>query len=121
MKSFGKALRAALTFERDYASLMDLENAETPEDFAEAIKRFLRRNYRGREKQEAEAAVQMAGGEKAETRHFSLPSESQLERLMSLIEDREDVRIVRNAIVSYGLARWERRQASEETLEEETE
>ncbi|MGC8793657.1 MAG: hypothetical protein ACP5U2_09740 [Bryobacteraceae bacterium] len=91
VQAFGKALRAALSFEEDYASLMDFENAETPEAFAEAIKRFLRRNYKSGVK----------------------PSASELERVMAMARTAQDVRLLRAAIVSYGLVRWDKKEDKE--------
>ncbi len=88
VKAFGKALRAALTFDEDYASLMDFENAETPEAFAEAVRRFLRRNHK--------SGVR--------------PSASDLEELMQLARDPKDVRVLRAAIISYGLTRWDKKE-----------
>jgi len=88
VQAFGKALRIALTFDQDYASLMDFENAETPEAFSEAVKKFLRRNYKSGSK----------------------PSASNLERLMALAKTGQDVRILRAAIISYGLARWDKKE-----------
>lgn len=90
VQAFGKALRAALTFEDDYASLMDFENAETPEAFAEAVKRFLRRNYKSALK----------------------PSASDLERLMTMARSPHEVRLLRAAIISYGLSRWDKKEES---------
>jgi len=87
VKAFGTALRAALSFGNDYASLMDFENAETPEAFAEAVKKFLRRNYQSGSK----------------------PSATDLERLMTMAATPQDVRVLRAAIISYGLARWDKK------------
>ena len=88
VQAFGKALRIALTFEQDYASLMDFENAETPEAFGDAVKKFLRRNYKSGSK----------------------PSAGELEQLMALAKTEQDVRILRAAVISYGLARWDRKE-----------
>ncbi len=88
VQAFGKALRAALTFDQDYASLMDFENAETPDAFGEAVKKFLRRNYK--------AGIK--------------PAAADVERLMSLAHSDGEVRILRSAIISYGLARWDRKE-----------
>lgn len=88
VQAFGKALRVALTFGQDYASLMDFENAESADAFSEAVKKFLRRNYRSRSKP--------AGGD--------------VERLMSLARTNQEVRILRAAIISYGLARWDKKE-----------
>jgi|SRR5881409_2455525 len=88
VQAFGKALRAALTFDQDYASLMDFENAETPEAFSDAVKKFLRRNYKSGTK----------------------PNAGDLERLMLLATTDASVRILRAAIISYGLARWDKKE-----------
>ncbi len=90
VQAFGRALRGALTFDQDYASLMDFENAETPDAFGEAVKRFFRRNYKAGLK----------------------PAASDLERLMSLARSDADVRVLRSAIISYGLARWDKKEES---------
>ncbi len=91
VRAFGRALRAALTFDQDYASLMDFENVETPSGLGEAVKRFLRRNYR--------AGVR--------------PAASEIERLMSLARTEADVRTLCSAIISYGLARWDKKEGSQ--------
>ncbi len=88
VQAFGKALRAAMTFEQDYASLVELEGAETAEGFAAAIQRFLRRNHKSP----------------------SRPREGQLERLMALAKTTDDVRILRAAIISYGLTLWDKKE-----------
>jgi hypothetical protein len=88
VKAFGQALRAALSFDQDYASLIDLENVETPAAFGEAITRFMRRNYKTGLK----------------------PAASDLERLMSLARTDADVRTLRSAIISYGLVRWDKKE-----------
>jgi len=89
VQAFGKALRVALSFEQqDYASLIDFENAETPEAFGDAVKKFLRRNYNSGSK----------------------PSASDLEQLMALAKTEPDVRILRAAIISYGLTRWDKKE-----------
>lgn len=88
VQAFGKALRAAMTFEKDYGSLMDFENAETPESFNNAVKRFLRRNY--------------GSGTR--------PTAGDLERLMSMAHNGRNVRTLRSAIISYGLSRWDKKE-----------
>lgn len=88
VQAIGKALRVALTFDQDYASLMDFENAETPEAFGDALKKFLRRNYKSGSK----------------------PSASDVEDLMALAKTEQDVRVLRAAIISYGLARWDKKE-----------
>lgn len=101
VQEFGGALRRALRENDDYASLMDLEFAETPDAFAEALRRFLRRfeTFARRE-------------------HRRRPSETALKELVKLV-DTHGVRLVRAALVSHALCRIEREEVSEE-LEEET-
>jgi hypothetical protein len=91
VQAFGKALRAALTFDQDYASLIDFENAETPAAFNEAVEKFLRRNYNKPVR----------------------PTAADLERLMSLARNPEDVRTLRSAIISYGLVRWDKKEEAD--------
>lgn len=43
VKDFGVALRKAVRENEDYASLVEFEYVETPEEFAETLKKFLRR------------------------------------------------------------------------------
>lgn len=89
LKDFGGALRKALRTEniQDYASLIELENAEKPEDFSEAIKNFLRRF-------------------ETHARRFNLkrPKEESLERLMDLV-DKHGVRLVRAALISHAIVK----------------
>lgn len=95
VREFGSALRRALRENDDYASLMDLEFAETPDAFAEALRRFLRR---------FEAFARRA--------HRRRPSESSLEELVRLA-DEHGVRLVRAALVSHALCRVEREEEVE--------
>jgi hypothetical protein len=90
VKAFGKALRIALWLDQDYASLIELENAEDTSSFSEAIRKFLRRYKRG-----------------------AKPKEAELESLMGLITTPENIRIVRSALVSYGLVQWDRKEAAQ--------
>lgn len=87
VKDFGESLRRAVFQEDDYASLTELEYAEEKETFAEVIKKFLRRNYKGWR-----------------------PREKSLENIMKLA-DEHGVRLVRTAIISHALT-W--RQAQEQ-------
>jgi len=79
VKDFGECLRNAIFKNEDFASLTELEYAESKEDFAEIVKKLLRRNYKG-----------------------WLPRESSLERVMKLV-DNYGVRLVRAAIISHAL------------------
>ncbi|MGB4705074.1 MAG: hypothetical protein WBI18_08405 [Candidatus Saccharicenans sp.] len=89
LKDFGDALRKALRIEeiQDYASLIELENAEKPEDFAVALKNFLRR-YETH----------------ARRRELRRPREESLEKIMSLV-DQYGVRLVRAALISHALVK----------------
>ena len=89
IRDFGKCYRNAIQKE-DYASLTELENAETKEDFAEAIKKFLRRILTEKEWK---------------------PKESSLEEIMRLVDD-YGVRIVRAAIISHALT-WKEKETKE--------
>jgi len=90
VREFGQALRRALRTEQvqDFASLIDLENAEKQEAFAEAVRKFLRRNFRH-----------------AEERGWFWPGSESLEELMSLV-DAYGVPVVRAALISHALT-WE--------------
>lgn len=90
IKDFGHCYRNALRQKDDYASLTELENVETKEDFAEAIKKFLRRNF---------------------SKEGWKPRESSLEEVMRLV-DENGVRIVRAAIISHALT-WKEREGGE--------
>ncbi|RLI43965.1 hypothetical protein DRO69_08440 [Candidatus Bathyarchaeota archaeon] len=81
VESFGKALRTALTKNEDYASLIELDYAEKEEDFAIAIKKFLRRL--GKE------------GYK--------PNERDLDEIMKLAQE-YGVKLVCAAVISHALA-----------------
>lgn len=89
LKDFGEALRKALRIEdiQDYASLIELENSEKPEDFAEALKNFLRR-YETH----------------ARRKELKRPKEESLERIMNLV-DQHGVRLVRAALISHALVK----------------
>lgn len=99
VREFGAALRQALRGNSDYGSLMDFEYAETPEAFAEALRRFLRR-YETFARRE----------------HRWRPSENSLEQLVKLV-DKFGVRLVRAALVSHALCRAVREGEGTEALE----
>lgn len=81
VRDFGDCLRNAIFNEqiRDFASLIELDYAETKEAFAEAIKKLLRRNYK-------------------EWR----PQKVSLEEAMKLV-DNYGVQLVKAAIISHAL------------------
>lgn len=95
VREFGSALRRSLRENDDYASLMDFEFAETPEAFAESLRRFLRR---------FEAFARRARRRR--------PSENSLEEIVRLA-DKYGVRLVRAALVSHALCRVEREEEVE--------
>lgn len=99
VKHFGQAYRRALRDTQDYASLIDLENAETEERLAEALRRFLRRNHKA-----------------ALDKNWFWPGDQQLEEVMALAEG--NVALVRAAIESYALL-WEPTSGRQGTTQEE--
>jgi hypothetical protein len=101
VKEFGEALGKAIGKEQDYASLTDLEFAQTKTDFADALHRFLRRFHTMASKKEK----------------WYCPSDSRVEELMQLVDGvaktvpgddnvryREAIRLVRAALISRALA-----------------
>lgn len=94
VKAFGKALSYALRQDDDYASLVEFEYVEKKEDFAETLKKFLRRyeSYaRGRERQNFPTFR---------------PTSEDLEELMVLVDNpRVGVRVVRAALIAHALVR----------------
>jgi hypothetical protein len=103
VKEFGEALGKAIGKEQDYASLTDLEFAQTKTDFADALHRFLRRFHTMASKKE---------------NLWYCPSDSRIEELMQLVDRvaetvlgddnvryREAIRLVRAALISRALAR----------------
>lgn len=90
VREFGAALRRSLRMNDDYASILDFEFAETPEAFAEALKRFLRR-FEGL----------------ARRKELRRPSQQSLEEIIKLI-DQYNVKVVRAALISHALVKGER-------------
>ena len=99
VREFGQCLRRSLQDEKDYASLIELENAESPEDFMKALKDFLRR-YDSFSKKH----------------NWWKPSESNLIELTELV-DKYEIPAVRTAIISHALVSWSKRK---KTVEEES-
>jgi len=88
----------------DYASLTDLENAETEEDFLEAIAKFLRR-YHSRVKKLEEAGEE----------NIPQISSEELKKVIELIEknekergQRKGLKIIKAALISYALVSWKK-------------
>lgn len=100
IKDFGSALRKAVRDKRnqDYASLVELEYVETPDEFVEVIKKFLRRfdSY-------------------ARRYNIKRPEEKSLEGLMDLV-DKYGVRVVRAALIAHALVKSPK--PEEEVIEE---
>jgi hypothetical protein len=92
IKSFGKALRVSIRFNEDYASLVELEYVEKPEDMAEVLKRFLRRYASQARRYERSGKVPF------------IPSESDLDEIIRLTEQ-VGVGMVSSALVSHALTK----------------
>lgn len=101
VRDFGSALREAVRDERsqDYASLVELEYVETSEEFAEVIKKFMRRY---------DTYARKYG--------IRRPKEESLEELVKLV-DRYGVRPIRAILIS--LALLESPKEDEKLVEEE--
>ncbi|MER3398504.1 MAG: hypothetical protein C4316_08245 [Chloroflexota bacterium] len=95
VQEFGAALRRSLRRGDDFASITDLEFAETREAFAEAIKRFLRRYETLARKME-----------------LRRPPQEALEQLTGLV-DTYGVKLVRAALISHALVEEEIQETSE--------
>jgi hypothetical protein len=100
VREFGATLRRSLRMNDDYASILDLEFAETKESFAEAVKRFLRR-FEGL----------------ARRKNLRRPTQESLEEMTRLV-DQYGVKLVRAALISHALVRGER---EEEQMVQQTE
>ena len=89
IKDFGSALRKAIRIKeiQDYASMVELEYVETKEDFAEMIKKFLRRYHTS-----------------AKKLHLTIPKEESLEGIMQLV-DEYGVKLVRASLISHALVK----------------
>ena len=94
VRAFGRALRFALRDERspDFASLVELEYVERKEDFADTLKKFLRR-YETHARQREQR-----------NQPTFRPSQAHLEGLMELIDQPYiGVRPVRAALIAHAL------------------
>lgn len=89
VQEFGATLRHSLRMNNDYASILDFEFVETPEAFAEALKRFLRR-FEGLARQ----------------KKLKRPTQKSLEDIAKLV-DEYGVKLVRAALISYALVKSE--------------
>lgn len=93
IKAFGQALRFALR-DDDYASLVELEYVERKEDFAEVLKKFLRR-YESRARQREK-----------ENKPTFRPTTDDLIGVMQLVDKPQvGIRPVRAAIIAHALVR----------------
>ncbi len=100
VQAFGRALNLNLRTDKDYASLADLEYAETPEQFGEVLKRFLRRYEVPAAKREREA------------KSVFRPSDEHLRHIAALV-DQVGVAPVRAALIAYALVWHERNTAAQ--------
>ena len=89
IKDFGSTLRRAIRMKeiQDYASLVELEYVESKEEFAETIKKFLRRYHTH-----------------AKRMHLTIPKEESLDGIMGLV-DKYGVKLVRTALISHALVK----------------
>lgn len=85
VREFGGCLRRALQEKTDYASLIELENAESAEDFFKALKDFLRR-YDGYVRKH----------------NWWRPSDTSLTELAELVNE-YNTQVVRTALISHAL------------------
>jgi len=89
VEDFGDAFRKAIRIKeiQDYASLVELEYVESKEEFAEVIKKFLRRYHT-----------------QAKNMRLRVPSEDSLDGIMKLV-DKAGVKLVRAALISHALTK----------------
>lgn len=104
VQALGKALNLSLRNDKDYASLADLEFAEQPYQFAEVLKRFLRRY-------EVSAAQREREG-----KPVFRPSDEHVRQIAALV-DEVGVQPVRAALIAYALV-WHERVQAEQSQEE---
>jgi hypothetical protein len=98
VQQFGATLRRSLRMNDDYASILDLEFAETKDAFAEALKRVLRR-FEGL----------------ARRKNLRRPTQESLEEMARLV-DQYGIKLVRAALISHALVRGEREE--EQTVQQ---
>lgn len=94
IEAFGRALRFAIRDDKspDFASLVELEYVETKEDFADVVKKFLRRyETQARQREQRNRAT-------------FRPTQTHLELLMRAV-DEFNVRPVRAALIAHALVR----------------
>lgn len=115
VSAFGKALRWALMPKDyggadDYASLIELESVESKEEFAETIKKFLRRYHTYARKRERERKPTF------------IPTDTDLVGLMEVVDKLSDkgingVKLVRAALISHALVKPFKEEESKEEKE----
>ncbi len=98
IEDFGDAIRRAIRIKesQDYASLVELEYVESKEEFAEVIKKFLRRYHTH-----------------AKKLHLPVPKEESLDNIMELV-DRYGVKLVRASLISHALVKSKEGESKEE-------
>jgi hypothetical protein len=105
IQAFGRALRFAIRDEKspDFASLVELEYVETKEDFADVIKKFLRRyETQARQREQRNQAT-------------FRPNQTHLEMLMTAV-DNYNVRPVRAALIAHALVRSPKKENDQSDL-----
>jgi hypothetical protein len=110
IESFGKALKYAVRKKEfrgneDYASLIELEYVETPEQFVESLKKFLRRYDAYARKYEQKYGYS----------RFR-PSDKDLTELIRLAEE-DGVKIVCSALIAHALVKTQKKGAEPENDE----
>ena len=98
IEDFGDALRKAIRIKeiQDYASLIELEYVESKEEFAETIKKFLRRYHTH-----------------AKKLHLKVPKEESLDSIMRLV-DKYGVKLIRASLISHALVKSEENESKKE-------
>lgn len=97
IENFGKALRIAVGINEDYSSLVELDYAEKEEEFALALKKFLRRIDANSRRYERENPG----------KYSFKPNEQDLDEVIKLAQE-FGVRLVCAAIMSHALVRQEK-------------
>jgi hypothetical protein len=83
IKDFGDAFRKMIMVSEDYGTLVEIEYAETPDQFKEILWKFLRRLH---------------------TEKYKKPTEKSLEELIKLVDSR-GVKQVRAALIAHALVK----------------
>lgn len=111
VKNFGRALRNALREKdaktkdgkpipgaQDYASLIELEWVENPEDFADKLSKFLHRYH------SFVRSIRQKYGDSLPEGYPFVPSEEDVENIVKLAQSK-GVKIVKSALIAHALVR----------------